>query len=93
MVYHGYDMTSKPNYLVDICKKLVITIIFLGCNGVSNTTKISWYIANYDIQNGVFYMLVKHIPEKIPSYSSIPLFCLKTLKIICFQTPLSCNLK
>jgi hypothetical protein len=64
MVYHGYDMTSKPNYLVDICKKLVITIIFLGCNGVSNTTKISWYIANYDIQNGVFYMLVKHLPEK-----------------------------
>jgi hypothetical protein len=44
----------------------------LGWNGVSNTSKIPWYLANYDIQNKVFYMLAKHLSKKIPWYSSIP---------------------
>jgi hypothetical protein len=36
----------------------------LGWSGVSNTPKIQWYLANYGIQNRVFYMLAKHLPEK-----------------------------
>jgi hypothetical protein len=44
----------KPWYLVDICKKLVIVMKTLGWSGVSNTPKIPWNLANYDIQNRVF---------------------------------------
>jgi hypothetical protein len=40
-------------------KKLVIAIKNLDWSGVSNTLKISWYLANHSIQNIVFYMLVK----------------------------------
>jgi hypothetical protein len=64
-----------------------IALKILGWSGVSNTPKIPWYLANYSIQNRVFYMLAKHSLEKIPLYSSIPCFCLKTLKILCFQIP------
>jgi hypothetical protein len=56
----------KPWYLIDMYKKLVIAIKILGWSGVSNTSKISWYLANHDIQNKVFYILVKHLSEKIP---------------------------
>jgi hypothetical protein len=38
----------------------------LGWSGASNTPKIPWYLANHGIQNRVFYMLAKHISEKIP---------------------------
>jgi hypothetical protein len=33
----------------------------LNWSGVSNTSKIPWYLANYDIKNRVFYMLDKHL--------------------------------
>jgi hypothetical protein len=62
-------------------KKLVIAMKTLGWSGVSNTPKILWYLANHGIQNRVFYMLTKHLSGKIPW------FCLKTLKILCSQTP------
>jgi hypothetical protein len=45
-------------------KKLVIVIKILGWSGVLNTPKILWYLANYDIQNIVFYMFIKHLSEK-----------------------------
>jgi hypothetical protein len=45
---------SKPWYLVDICKKLVIAMKTLCWSRVSNTSKISWYLANYGIQNRIF---------------------------------------
>jgi hypothetical protein len=47
-----------------MCKKLIIVIKTLGWRGVSNTSKIPWYLANHDIQNRFFYMLVKHLSEK-----------------------------
>jgi hypothetical protein len=55
---------SKPWYLVDIHKKFVIAIKTLGSSRVSNTSKIQWSLANYDIQNRVFYMLAKHLVEQ-----------------------------
>jgi hypothetical protein len=75
MIYHGIfyinptktcleTKYSKPWYLVDIYKKLVIDMKTLGWSRVSNTPKLSWYLANYDIQNRVFYMLAKHLSEK-----------------------------
>jgi hypothetical protein len=33
----------------------------LGWSGVSNTSKLPWYLANHGIQNIVFYMLAKHL--------------------------------
>jgi hypothetical protein len=78
---------SKSWYLIDMWKKLVIAIKTLSWSEVSNTLKILWYLANHGIQTRVFYMLVKHLLKKISWYSSIPWFCLKTLKILCFQTP------
>jgi hypothetical protein len=59
---------SKPWYLVDMYKKLVIAMKTLCWSGVSNTLKILWYLANYGIQNRVFYMLTKQLSEKIPWY-------------------------
>jgi hypothetical protein len=53
-------------FSIYICKKLVITTKILGLSGVSNTLKILCYLANYDIENGVFYMLTKYLIEKIP---------------------------
>jgi hypothetical protein len=35
----------------------------LSWSGVSNTSKISWYLTNYVIQNSVFYILVKQLPS------------------------------
>jgi hypothetical protein len=52
-------------YLINMYKKLVITIIFLSWSRILNTPKISWFLANYGIQNRVFYMLAKHLYEKI----------------------------
>jgi hypothetical protein len=49
-------------------KKLIIAIKTLDWSGISNTSKILWYLANHDIQNRVFYMLTKHLSEKIPWY-------------------------
>jgi hypothetical protein len=45
-------------------KKLVIAMKTLDWSGVSNTPKIPWYLANYGIQNIVFYMLAKHLSGK-----------------------------
>jgi hypothetical protein len=84
---HVWRQYSKPWYLVDMYKKLVIVMKTLGWSEVLNTPKIPWYVANHGIQNTAFYILVKHLSKKIPWYSSIPWFCLKTLKILCSQTP------
>jgi hypothetical protein len=54
---------SKPWYLVDM-KKLVIAMKTLSSSGVSNTPNKSWYLANYGIQNRVFYMSAKHLSRK-----------------------------
>jgi hypothetical protein len=59
----------------------------LDWSGVSNTSKISCYLANYGIPRRVFYILVKYLTEKIPWYSSIPQFYLKNLKILCSKIP------
>jgi hypothetical protein len=75
MVYHGIFYINlpthawrlkyfKPWYLVDMYKKLVITIKTLCWSGVSNTPKIPWYLANHGIQNRIFYMLAKHLSGK-----------------------------
>jgi hypothetical protein len=59
----------------------------LDLSEVSDTSKILSYLANHSIQNKVFYILVKHIPQKkyydILQYHN---FYLKTLKILYFQT-------
>jgi hypothetical protein len=60
----------------------------LSWSEVSNTPKISWYLANYGIQNRVFYMLDKHLTEKISWYSLIPCFFSKLLKYFVFKHPL-----
>jgi hypothetical protein len=78
---------SKLWYLIDMYKKLLILMKTLGWSRISNTPKISSHLANHGIQNRVFYILFKHLSEKITWYSSILWFCLKTLKKLCSQTP------
>jgi hypothetical protein len=44
--------------------KLVIAMKTMSWSGVLSTPKISWYLANHDIQNRVFYILTKYLSKK-----------------------------
>jgi hypothetical protein len=50
-------------------------------------SKMPWYLQNHGIQNNVFLQCSKHHLAKNTMVFSNNMVYLKTLKILCFQTP------